>query len=230
QNRTPASVVLNRENQRRSRARRRELFDDLQRKVLEYESRDAQATIEMQRVARTVAAENAALRELLAARHVTREEVEHHLAMSSRGVTHGATSQPRSWPLIKSRPSKQAMVGSPWPQKTGSLPSHTIMSCSTFPEQHYLPAQSPEVAQIATPTPSSPALSTRPVAISAQPASGHVRPLRSNGMHCVEAATILARLRGDSDATIAHAKLGCAEGTDCVVQNTDVLRLMDEIT
>ncbi|RGP58846.1 hypothetical protein FLONG3_11357, partial [Fusarium longipes] len=77
--RTPESLALNRENQRRSRARQRELLDDLQSRVREYERRDAQATFEMQRVARVVAGENAALRGLLAAKGVAAEEVEAHL-------------------------------------------------------------------------------------------------------------------------------------------------------
>lgn len=56
------------------------------------------------------------------------------------------------------------------------------------------------------------------------------RLLTSNGMPCLEAAIILAQLRGHPDSKLARAELGCAEGSDCVVQNTDVLQIMDEMT
>ncbi|KAH7118536.1 hypothetical protein B0J13DRAFT_195832 [Dactylonectria estremocensis] len=56
------------------------------------------------------------------------------------------------------------------------------------------------------------------------------RLLMSNGMPCAEAAIILAQLRGHPDSTFARAEHGCAEGTDCVVRSTDVIRLMDAMT
>jgi hypothetical protein len=51
--------------------------------MLEYERRDAQTTLVMQQAARAVAAENAALREMLATRNVTRETVDAYLATSN---------------------------------------------------------------------------------------------------------------------------------------------------
>ncbi|KAK0649474.1 hypothetical protein B0T16DRAFT_131883 [Cercophora newfieldiana] len=62
---TDSSVQQNRESQRRSRARRRELVEDLQRRVAEYERRDARATEAMQVAARSVVEENRRLRALL---------------------------------------------------------------------------------------------------------------------------------------------------------------------
>ncbi|KAK0611574.1 hypothetical protein B0T14DRAFT_331722 [Immersiella caudata] len=62
---TDNTILQNRESQRRSRARRRELVEDLQRRVAEYERRDAHATEAMQLAARKVVEENRKLRELL---------------------------------------------------------------------------------------------------------------------------------------------------------------------
>ncbi|KAK4444966.1 hypothetical protein QBC34DRAFT_429412 [Podospora aff. communis PSN243] len=62
---TDTTVLQNRESQRRSRARRRELVEDLQRRVAEYERRDARATEAMQVAARRVVEENRRLRGLL---------------------------------------------------------------------------------------------------------------------------------------------------------------------
>ncbi|KAI8648761.1 hypothetical protein NCS55_01484600 [Fusarium keratoplasticum] len=301
QNRTPASLVLNRENQRRSRARHREFINDLQRRVFEYERRDAQATLEMQQVARAVAAENAALREMLAARNVTREEVDAYLASSIGGVTQDSTSQARSRLVTRPLFSKQAVVDGPRQEKPGSLPFQNAMGRSAFSEQRSPPTvalsgRSPGLTRMAARTSSSLALSIQAAATPAsqdgrtyshsplqesshdsykqepqRPANSHLkqnsgehttcaragepdvygssfdmlsidpacycppetpqgRSLTSNGMPCLDAAIILAQLRGHPDSTLARAELGCAEGIDCVVRNTDVLQLMDEMT
>ncbi|PNY30061.1 Uncharacterized protein TCAP_00035, partial [Tolypocladium capitatum] len=60
-----ASAVRIRENQRRSRARRKEYVKGMERKMQEYERRGVEATLEMQQAARTVAIENAQLRAML---------------------------------------------------------------------------------------------------------------------------------------------------------------------
>lgn len=49
-------------------------------------------------------------------------------------------------------------------------------------------------------------------------------------IHCMEAATILAQIRGNSDISQARAVLGCANNDSCMVRNTDLLDLMDEMT
>jgi hypothetical protein len=96
QHRTPASSLHNRENQRRSRARHREFVEDLQRRIRDYESRGVQATLQMQKVARDVAAENTALRALLANNGISREEIEVYLASSLEvqvSVPHDSSSR-----------------------------------------------------------------------------------------------------------------------------------------
>ncbi|EUC41560.1 hypothetical protein COCMIDRAFT_105873 [Bipolaris oryzae ATCC 44560] len=75
---TPSSIRI-RENQRRSRNQRKELIQDLRRRVQEYEIKGVTATQEMQRAARKVAEENSLLRGLLASRGVTHNEVEAYL-------------------------------------------------------------------------------------------------------------------------------------------------------
>ncbi|VUC25737.1 unnamed protein product [Clonostachys rosea] len=63
---TAASVLQDRENQRRSRARRRDYVQYLEERVRGYEKAGAQATVEMQQAARAVQAENRSLRAILA--------------------------------------------------------------------------------------------------------------------------------------------------------------------
>ncbi|KAK2131899.1 hypothetical protein NOF04DRAFT_1356732 [Fusarium oxysporum II5] len=125
--RTPESLALNRENQRRSRARQRELLDDLQNRVREFERRDGQATLEMQRVARAVAGENAALRGLLAAKGVSIEEVEAHVEAVRHGEkmvarTGVATVTPVSTPSSNASPVVIASRPMPCSQPQGCAP------------------------------------------------------------------------------------------------------------
>lgn len=65
---TTKTQIRVRENQRRSRARRAELIQDLQNRVREFERQGIAATQEVQRAARDLALENARLRELLGLR------------------------------------------------------------------------------------------------------------------------------------------------------------------
>ncbi|KAL7803518.1 hypothetical protein V8C44DRAFT_274452 [Trichoderma aethiopicum] len=72
----------NRESQRRSRARRLELINDLKNQVQEYQRRGASASVEMQRLAQAVTHENQRLRSLLSERGVSQEEIQRYLASS----------------------------------------------------------------------------------------------------------------------------------------------------
>ncbi|WQF76263.1 hypothetical protein CDEST_01277 [Colletotrichum destructivum] len=75
----PAKATRIRDNQRRSRARRKELINELQRKVQEYERQGIEASLPMQTGASEVAAENSRLRALLASRGLSNEQVDSHL-------------------------------------------------------------------------------------------------------------------------------------------------------
>jgi hypothetical protein len=68
-----------RDNQRRSRTRRKELIEDLQKRVQTYEQNGVTATQDMQRAARKVAQENLRLRSLLAHHGISREAVDFYL-------------------------------------------------------------------------------------------------------------------------------------------------------
>ncbi|KAG4437228.1 hypothetical protein IFR05_007282 [Cadophora sp. M221] len=93
-NNDPSAVRI-RDNQRRSRNRRADLFQDLQQRVREYELRGIAATMEMQQAARKVLQENAMLRELLAQHSITKDVIDSHLqsfAASRTQNVHGATT------------------------------------------------------------------------------------------------------------------------------------------
>lgn len=76
--RTPPSVRI-RNNQRRSRARRKEYIDDLEQRLRRFERQGVEATTEVQTAARKVARENALLRGLLVANGVSNSEIDDYL-------------------------------------------------------------------------------------------------------------------------------------------------------
>lgn len=70
----------NRESQRRSRARRTELINDLKKQVQDYQRQGASASLEMQRMAQAVTFENQRLRSLLSAHGVSQEEIRRYIS------------------------------------------------------------------------------------------------------------------------------------------------------
>ncbi|KAL6817338.1 hypothetical protein J3E69DRAFT_92165 [Trichoderma sp. SZMC 28015] len=65
----------NRESQRRSRARRAELINNLKKQVQDFQQLGASASLEMQRVAQAVTLENQRLRSLLSVHGVSQDEI-----------------------------------------------------------------------------------------------------------------------------------------------------------
>ncbi|KAF1960731.1 hypothetical protein CC80DRAFT_544128 [Byssothecium circinans] len=88
---TPSSIRI-RENQKRSRDRRKGLLDSLQKRVQDFELNGVRATHEMQQAARRVAQENERLRSLLALHGVSRERVDLYLSSFDGS---GATNCPQ---------------------------------------------------------------------------------------------------------------------------------------
>ncbi|KAF5661946.1 hypothetical protein FHETE_8226 [Fusarium heterosporum] len=238
--RTPESLALNRENQRRSRARQRELVDDLQARVREYERRDAHATLEMQRVARAVAGENAALRNLLAAKGVSVEEVQGYVEAAKREdntvVKTGASSfTPVSTPSCTASPvavaSRPMQCSQPPSQAYGSLRENSNPPVSFQPKMYSPPTPATTVTSCTEESGCCPRPQPQPQPQSQyQPQQQEARERSPDKIHCMEAATILAQIRGHSDVSHARVSLGCANNDDCMVRNTDLLNLMDEMT
>ncbi|UKZ93015.1 uncharacterized protein TrAFT101_007948 [Trichoderma asperellum] len=73
----------NRESQRRSRARRTEVMNDLKKQVEAYQQQGAAASLEMQKVAQAVAFENQRLRNLLNMHGVSQDDIHRYISMPS---------------------------------------------------------------------------------------------------------------------------------------------------
>jgi hypothetical protein len=230
QNITPEVKVQLRENQRRSRARRQELIEDLQKRVQDYEERGIQATVEMQQAARDVALENQHLRQLLDSRGVTQEEVESYL------------SKARQSQLQHDRPiNNQHTNFATTPSTDGSPYASVGHAASTEPDvpvpdapncarnenvdEHHRDelqesrgdGQEDRVLRVpqnsACHAPSAPGASTARMETS-----------------CDAAASIIADLQGHQNTDVVFAALGCSEGKGCVVKNVKIFELMDQIS
>jgi hypothetical protein len=75
----PSPAVRIRDNQRRSRARRKEYIEDLEQRIRRFERQGVEATTEVQAAARKVAKENALLRSLLVAHGVSHYAIDDYL-------------------------------------------------------------------------------------------------------------------------------------------------------
>ncbi|EGE78409.1 hypothetical protein BDDG_01346 [Blastomyces dermatitidis ATCC 18188] len=82
---TSADAIRIRDNQRRSRARRKEYQQDLERRVQKFEQQGVQATIEVQTAARKVARENTLLRSLLKLKGVATAEIDEYISNANGG-------------------------------------------------------------------------------------------------------------------------------------------------
>ncbi|PGH05875.1 hypothetical protein GX51_02654 [Blastomyces parvus] len=86
---TSPDAIRIRDNQRRSRARRKEYQQDLERRVQKFEQQGVQATIEVQAAARKVARENTLLRSLLKLKGVATVEIDEYVS-NAMGSENGA--------------------------------------------------------------------------------------------------------------------------------------------
>ncbi|KAL3952894.1 hypothetical protein ACCO45_012837 [Purpureocillium lilacinum] len=252
---TPDSSAQNRERQRRSRARRRELIDDLSRQLDEYKRRDAQATQEMQRAARAVSDENQRLRALLRLRGVSPSEVRRYLAsfpssasssinsalptatrVSSSSLPTRSTST-----IAKMSPTAPATAPEPGLPKPALSPSGGRRSLDVARPQRQ--ADGDEFCQ-------RPGYDGTQYLEQVERSIDSVLPPMSDCFYppgpptedtdgsraemletsCDAAAAILLELHGQAtDLGRTRAALGCNGGSSCFVKNTTLFRLMDDM-
>ncbi|KAM0268903.1 hypothetical protein ACHAQH_009863 [Verticillium albo-atrum] len=214
-----------RENQRRSRAQRKELVEDLQRKVQEYEQRGIEASLEMQRAARDVAIENSRLRALLAQRGVTNHEIDTHLRYCEDGIPWYNPNHymAASIPFAPS-PARTETNSSSSPihgMTHDQLPLDPLSVLANASTHHDYVSKA-----FAEPMPT--AMPTKYMAAERNHHSAF--PTASpHEMSCNAAARIIADMQGHSDDRMARTALGCgASSRDCVVKNVTVFRAMEQ--
>ncbi|OTA05234.1 hypothetical protein A9Z42_0058900 [Trichoderma parareesei] len=245
----------NRESQRRSRARRLELINDLKNQVEEYQRRGATASLEMQRLAQAVTHENQRLRSLLSERGVSQEEIQRYLSASSapqfklsdalypsepgslRCEACGSTSILReAQPAMITGRQSDSYHSSPQPISNG-LKSVSPSSAS-LETIHRGDSTTVDAAALAL-QPVMPAVVSDAIpgdkpsshATTSCPGSNHAR----NGLghtddmetSCDTAASILVDLHHQVDPQRARAALGCKGSSSCTVSNIKIFQLLD---
>jgi len=230
---TSSAAVRIRNNQRRSRARHRELVDELKARVREYELQGVQATLEMRQAARKVALENSQLRSLLASRGVAHEEVEQYLASSNHEAVAAAGALPTTAlappqarraalepdvdlgdaPNLVSSTSALDTLAVAADVSVGQTCRGPTTQCSAVEAP---PADVPKCVA----APSDPG-STKRSPASALPTASHLE------MTCTAAAHIMAGMYRDGNKRLAREALGCTGPEECLVKNTLVFQLLD---
>lgn len=226
-----------RENQRTSRARRKELLNDLQRRVADYERRGVQATLEMQQAARRVAEENARLRALLQMNGMGEAEIDEWLRGSPEEAVAAddrVTGESRmvavaSMPTTTHRVSVTALLNDEPPMPAAAYryrPGPLSVSSSASRDSFLHSGQSSAPPDEDRTSTSSASMFGSSAASSAdQPAACCTAGTETS---CEVAATILTSMQGRWDTNRARAALGCTGPSECTVKNTRVLELLDE--
>lgn len=211
------SATRIRDNQRRSRAKRKEFLDSLQQRVQEYERRGMTATIEVQQAAKVVARENAALRRLLARHGVSRDEIDREIQAAN------------GEPVVVSSTNAENLAAALRPQVVRMEPNRTTAAapvCNDACKQGKNSCENvdPHLDELPNPleTTATGAHSAPPLALSDITSAAETS--------CIAAATIIAQMRGDGDDDFARTMLlGCHGTTDCRVKNTTLFQVLDEV-
>ncbi|KAK8123087.1 hypothetical protein PG984_011757 [Apiospora sp. TS-2023a] len=238
--RVPADREANRQSQQQARQRQREYVAGLEKRLAEHESRGVQATIEVQKAARAVAATNERLLALLKIHGVQDAEIDAFLrdpvtgeqkvasAASSSFFDHAAHSRSGAQrPVVPAvgvptghRPSELHPLPTPQSRETSSIKppqlgvqsSHRLPGCSTLLRETGGCEQKVDACHASPLT---------------QPALGESHELPGQETSCDTAAGILSEVHGLDDFSKARTFLGCTTRGPCSVRNMRLFELMD---
>ena len=200
-----------RDNQRRSRARRKEYILELEERVRRFERLGVEATREVQAAGRKVAAENTLLRSLLRHHGVTENNVGEYLRSKTRPDPHPHPSVIAPFNSRVHDPEhKMDPVG-------GSFsPSNSVIIRHASP----LNDQAASADQPSDVDPVIPKASRAP-----QPGG---KQGAGQATSCETAARIISSLRGHSDMQGLRSELGCHSESKCTVKNMDIFEILDK--
>ncbi|KAF7596088.1 hypothetical protein BBP40_003350 [Aspergillus hancockii] len=225
-----------RDNQRRSRARRKEYIQDLEQRLHKFEVLGVQATREVQAAGRKAAVENIHLRSLLRLHGVSDQAVQEYLTAHTAnlvlptfhsGAALEARSPPWKSPSLKTvregssqlssfdRECKDPLHEMADTELSSSLSSPVINQQVTISENQISDGEQRDSVD-------SPIHSTSKL----QPPSRN----QSSGQStpCETAAGIISSMRNYPDARDVRSELGCQSSSNCMVRNMDIFQLLDE--
>lgn len=227
-----------RDNQRRSRTRRKEYIHDLEQRLRSFERLGVTATQEVQAAGKKVATENILLRSLLMLRGVTETEIKAYL--ESQGQPPNSIPS-QSYPMLSSKlennrqrapiPPLVAYHRSATPphKELNSSPHElmTISSKTSIPESNVngnvdiLDSQGSCAERASTLTPATTERGTE---------SQQFDPRQNTGQFtsCVAAAHIIESMQAHSGHRDVRSELGCNSEPDCMVKNMSIFELLDK--
>ncbi|CEJ92475.1 hypothetical protein VHEMI08126 [[Torrubiella] hemipterigena] len=233
----------NRECQRRSRARRKALIEDLSQEVARFRSEGVSATVEMQEAAKAISLENQCLRALLAWHGISQAEVDQALA-SAQYLLPRLSEHDERLPL---QPKTVAAVATSVSSVSSDEQAQSISPDIDFLHMSPAATASPAVHHghnlRSHPVPSMDSYDTLSAVSSypmlPEPLAMHpftMEPFTMTTNHeggqempCDAAADILIQIPGTQDPGMTRAALGCIGNTSCSVKNSAVFRLIDEM-
>ena len=227
-----------RDNQRRSRARHKEYVEDIKKKLLDLEEQGVQATVEVQQAARKVVEENHLLRELLARKGVSQQEVNEFLGIShKRSIGDAVCNVKCQLParLIGGPSPTEHLSTIAGPETSSILPRNQHSAPGTRPLQPYNRTGDTSQSSPDLPDQSQGTHNNQHILLLRTTADSGVdcSTPRSVSEHtgfdtsCEEAAVVLSFMRGHGDQERARNELGCEALRSCRIQNTSLLDIMD---
>ncbi|KAL4924627.1 bZIP transcription factor [Aspergillus undulatus] len=202
-----------RDNQRRSRARRKEYIRELEERVQSYERLGVTATQEVQAAGRKVARENEGLRELLSLHGIAESQVNQYLA------------------------SRRSENAAPFPPVLGRQEGHgnstTMFSTKQHAHEHAPMSHSTDANRMQYTA----ALSDEEPVPEERMGSGQADGLPLNryrtperhdetSMSCEAAENIIVGMHNYSDRSVIRERLGCGS-TDCRVRHLTIFEMLD---
>ncbi|CEL07070.1 hypothetical protein ASPCAL10235 [Aspergillus calidoustus] len=192
-----------RDNQRRSRARRKDYIRELEERVQSYEKLGVTATQEVQAAGRKVAQENKWLRELLGLHGISDLQVNHYVA--SRKNENAVPAPPE---LGREGGHRKSMATLSTKQHAHQ---HVLMSSPAFSGEEPVPQDRIGSGQAN-------GLPLNQYTMAEQ----HVE----TSMSCEAAANIIAGMQIDSDRSLIRERLGCSSA-DCQVRHLTIFEMLD---
>lgn len=246
-----APAIRIRDNQRRARARQKELIDDLKSRTRDYETQGVVATAQVQEAARKVLLENRRLRALLMTKGVSTAEIE----ASVHGYGHEASfaaALPTTEPVDMIDTQSQAALSVQIQQPLKMCASDTTNQLVSTASPPAVPIDVRfESARQASKNCTGSSSDTEPLGPGkeAEKDAAHGNPLpnflepvsdcycpdiqpvpgqaQSSETECSIAANILAGFRGHGDTEQARAELGCPDTARCSITNVALLHALD---
>lgn len=235
-----SSSVRIRDNQRHSRARRKEYIQDLEQRLQKFQTEGIHATREVQEAGRKVAVENSLLRSLLVLHGVSDQRVQEYLRAHTAAISlptsrseavlvaqsHSGQS-PRLNTVDSGGPSPSNYErNDPSPERTATEPTSSTSSSSPVTYQQVAISSQISDGDLELSVPFD---SPTPDTSTLQPPNRH-QDSRQSGQctPCETAAGIVSSMRSYPDMQDVRSELGCQSSASCMVKNMDIFQLLNE--